>query len=183
MESSASSDEGTGRGSAILVSACLLGVACNHVGGSSPSAAVLALRAQGYRLVPVCPEVAGGLPTPRPAAALVGGVAFGRVVDEAGADVTDFYRRGASAAVALARAVGAERAVLKARSPSCGCHKVYDGPGSRVRVPGMGVTTAALVAAGFEVGDEEDEASQGSAAVGPVAAKSEAPTMLGPSGA
>jgi uncharacterized protein YbbK (DUF523 family) len=104
----------------------------------------------------VCPEVAGGLPTPRPAAALVDG--RGPVVNEAGEDVTAFYERGAAAAVKLARAVGAERAVLKARSPSCGCHEVYDGPGSRVRVAGMGVAAAALAAAGFEVGDEEDEA-------------------------
>jgi uncharacterized protein YbbK (DUF523 family) len=161
MELSASASEGTAGSPAILVSACLLGVRCNHQGSASPTAAVVALGEAGYRLVPVCPEVAGGLPTPRAAAAVVDGV----VVDSSGRDVTDFYRRGAAVAVALAQAVGASRAVLKARSPSCGCHQVYDSLGpDRRRVPGMGVTAAALVAAGFEVGDEEDEAGRALAA-------------------
>lgn len=73
-----------------------------------------------------------------------------------GDDVTDFYRRGADHAVALARAVGAEKAVLKARSPSCGCHQVYDGSHRGVLVDGEGVTAEALRVAGFEVISEED---------------------------
>ena len=72
------------------------------------------------------------------------------------ADVTDAYERGAAHTVRLARAAGAEGAVLKARSPSCGCHQVYDGTFSRTRVPGEGVTARALRAAGFPVCDEED---------------------------
>jgi uncharacterized protein YbbK (DUF523 family) len=71
-------------------------------------------------------------------------------------DVTDFYRRGAAHAVALATATGATRAVLKARSPSCGCHQVYDGTFSRSRREGEGVAAAALRAAGLEVVSEED---------------------------
>lgn len=160
-------------GPVILVSACLLGVRCNHVGAASPSAAVAALGDAGARLVPVCPESAGGLPTPRPAAELC---ADGRVRTAAGDDVTEFYARGARAAVALAQAVGASRAVLKARSPSCGCHEVYDGSFSRSKAPGSGVTAAALRAAGFEVGDEEDEARRAADAAPPN-------TMLGPAGA
>jgi uncharacterized protein YbbK (DUF523 family) len=135
-----------------LVSACLLGVACNHRGGASPSSAVAALAAQS-RLVAVCPEVAGGLPVPRVAAEIQ---ADGRVRSADGADVTDFYRRGAAQAVALARATGAQLAVLKARSPSCGCHQVYDGSFSRTLRSGEGVTAAALRAAGIEVISEED---------------------------
>jgi uncharacterized protein YbbK (DUF523 family) len=73
-----------------------------------------------------------------------------------GADVTDFYDRRAAHAVALAQATGAHRAVLKARSPSCGCHQVYDGTFSRTLRPGEGVTAAALRAAGVEVISEED---------------------------
>jgi uncharacterized protein YbbK (DUF523 family) len=149
---SVSADEGTAHRSAILVSACLLGVRCNHAGAASPSAAVVALSSR-HRLVPICPEVAGGLPTPRPAAELVDR----RVLTAHGDDVTEAYSRGAAAAVALARSIGAVRAVLKARSPSCGCHEVYDGTFSRRRVAGVGVAAAALSAAGFEVGDEEDE--------------------------
>jgi len=146
----------------LLVSACLLGVACNHEGRGSPRAVVDEL-ARHYRLVPVCPEVLGGLPTPRAAAELQGGdgadVVVGnaaRVVNVEGEDVTAAYRRGAEAAVTLALAVGAERAVLKARSPSCGSSAVYDGTFSRRLVPGQGVTAAALAAAGLEVGSEED---------------------------
>jgi uncharacterized protein YbbK (DUF523 family) len=152
----------------LLISACLLGVACNHEGRGSPRAVVDEL-AEHYRLVPVCPEVLGGLPTPRAAAELSGGdgavVLAGpgpdgsgeaRVVNIEGDDVTAAYRRGAEAAVAVARAAGARRAVLKARSPSCGSAGIYDGTFSRRLVPGRGVTAAALAAAGLEVGSEED---------------------------
>ena len=155
---------------ALLISACLLGVACNHEGRGSPRAVVDEL-AKRYRLVPVCPEVLGGLPTPRAAAELQGGdgadVVVGsaaRVVNIQGEDVTAAYRRGAEAAVAVALAVGAERAVLKARSPSCGSSAVYDGTFSRRLVPGRGVTAAALAAAGLEVGSEEDAAAAASPA-------------------
>lgn len=100
---------------ALVVSACLLGVRCNHEGGASPSEAVRAL-GERYRRVPVCPETAGGLPTPRPAAER--SAADGRVRTADGADVTAAYEKGAAAAVRLAVAVGASAAVLKARSPS-----------------------------------------------------------------
>jgi uncharacterized protein YbbK (DUF523 family) len=157
----------------LLISACLLGVACNHEGRGSPRAVVDEL-ARHYRLVPVCPEVLGGLPTPRAAAEIVGGdgadVLAGagdvRVVNIEGEDVTAAYRRGAEAAVTLAKTVGATRAVLKARSPSCGSAAVYDGTFSRRLVPGQGVTAAALAAAGLEVGSEEDAAAAASPAEG-----------------
>lgn len=142
----------------LIVSACLLGVACNHVGAASTSEAVVAL-GRDRRLVPVCPETAGGLPTPRPAAEIQ---PSGRVRTAAGEDVTDAYERGAAHAVRLAASVGAAGAVLKARSPSCGCHQVYDGSFSRTRIPGEGVTARALRAAGVPVWDEEDvESSTG----------------------
>src|SRR4051812_9461331 len=112
---------------ALLVSACLLGVECNHRGGASPSAAARSLE-DHYRLIPICPEVAGGLPIPRPAAERQGD---GRVHTQSGEDVTEFYLRGAAAAVELARASGATSAVLKARSPSCGSSQIYDGNFSR----------------------------------------------------
>jgi uncharacterized protein YbbK (DUF523 family) len=119
----------------ILVSACLVGVPCTHRGGDKRSDPVVLLAADA-RLVPVCPEVAGGLPTPRPEAERC---ADGRVRNSAGEDVTWHYARGATHAVALARAAGARRAVLKARSPSCGVG---------------GVAYEALRAAGLEVVDE-----------------------------
>ena len=136
----------------LLVSACLVGVACTHRGEAKTHLAVEALR-RTHRLVPVCPEVAGGLPTPRPAAERQ---KDGRVLTASGEDVTEFYRRGADHAVDLARLLGAGRAVLKARSPSCGCDRIYDGGHRGVLVAGAGVTAQALRAAGVEVVSEED---------------------------
>jgi uncharacterized protein YbbK (DUF523 family) len=127
-------------------------VACNHQGHASTSPAVLAL-GRDRRLIPVCPESVGGLPTPRPAAEIQ---PDGRVVTAAGDDVTDAYSRGARHTVALALATNPEAAILKARSPSCGCHEIYDGTFTRTRTPGEGVTAQALRAAGIPVHSEED---------------------------
>lgn len=138
------------------MSACLLGVACAHDGDARPVEAVVALGAR-RRLVAVCPETAGGLPTPRAPAER--SAVDGRVRTAAGDDVTDAYRLGARHAVALALATGATAAVLKARSPSCGCHEIYDGSFTRTRVAGEGVTAAALRAAGLEVLSEDDVAA------------------------
>jgi uncharacterized protein YbbK (DUF523 family) len=145
----------------ILVSACLQGTCCNHEGRASSRPRVGRL-AEYARLVPICPEVVGGLTTPRPAAEISGGdgadVLDGtaRVRTAAGDDVTAAYMRGAAAAVELARATGATRAVLKARSPSCGTVDVYDGTFTRSLHAGSGVTAAALRAAGIEVVSDED---------------------------
>jgi uncharacterized protein YbbK (DUF523 family) len=138
----------------IIVSACLLGIECNHRGRSSRSAAVEAL-GRSSRLIPICPEVAGGLATPRPAAEVQ---SDGRVTTVDGSDVTGLFERGANHAVDVARAAGANRAVLKARSPSCGCHEIYDGSFSSTLRTGQGLTARALVAAGVEVLSEEDVA-------------------------
>ena len=140
-------DRGWSRRPALVVSACLLGVRCTHDGGHEARAAVQALSAT-HRLVPVCPETAGGLPTPRPAAAR--SAEDGRVRTGDGTDVTDAYERGAAHSVAIAAAVGATGAVLKARSPSCGCDK-----GARPE----GVTAEALRRAGVAVVDEDDVAA------------------------
>jgi len=129
--------EGSPARPAILVSACLLGVRCNHRGEANPSDAVRAL-ASRYRLIPVCPETMGGLATPRPAAEAH---PDGRVVTDGGVDVTDAFVRGARATVALAEATAVTDAVLKARSPSCGEE---------------GVTAVALRTAGVRVRSEED---------------------------
>jgi uncharacterized protein YbbK (DUF523 family) len=144
----------------LLISACLMGVACNHEGRGSWRAVVTEL-GERYRLVPVCPEVLGGLSTPRPAAEIRDGegsdVLEGRavVVNVEGEDVTAAYLRGARAALEVARAAGATRAVLKARSPSCGSVHIYDGTFSSRLRPGSGVTAATLEAAGITVTSEE----------------------------
>ena len=149
--------EGSAPRPAILVSACLLGVRCNHLGRASPSVAVARLAAD-HDLVPICPEVAGGLPVPRPAAELG---PDGTVRTGDGDDVTTAYRGGAASAVAAARAAGARRAVLKARSPSCGCGQVYDGTFTRTLVGGDGVAARALRDAGLAVCSDEDVEAEG----------------------
>ena len=132
----------------ILVSACLLGVACKYSGGDNACPALLqALRQSGHTLIPVCPEVYGGLPTPRPPAERCGD----RVLTEAGADVTAQYRRGAEAALQLARLYNCRTAILKANSPSCGSGTIYDGSFSGRLTGGDGVTAALLRKNGIAV--------------------------------
>lgn len=144
----------------ILVSACLIGTKCRYDGGSFEQYPELAALVAKGEAIPVCPEELGGLPTPRPPAELVGGdgadVLNGaaRIVREDGTDVTDAFLAGAEAAARIAQAHGATRAVLKARSPSCGCATVYDGTFSGRVIPGQGVTAARLRAMGVSITDE-----------------------------
>lgn len=130
----------------LLVSACLLGTNCRYSGDGCLLACAPELM-KVSELVPVCPEILGGLPTPRPPAECRGD----RVVTRDGADVTDAYARGAREVLRLARLFDARFALLKERSPSCGAGEIYDGSFGSVRVPGDGVTARALKAAGVRV--------------------------------
>jgi uncharacterized protein YbbK (DUF523 family) len=142
----------------ILVSACLLGERVRYNGGEATlDHPILDRWRREGRIVSICPEVSGGLPTPRPPAEIQEGsgsgvlnhLAFVRRRD--GADVSDAFRAGAEAALALARAHHVRIAVLKDFSPSCGSTAVADGTFSRTRVAGEGVTAAALRRAGIVV--------------------------------
>ncbi|MGH2757410.1 MAG: DUF523 domain-containing protein [Actinomycetota bacterium] len=145
----------------VLVSACLAGCACRFDGSGQLDDRVARLVSDG-RAVLVCPEEEGGLGTPRPPAEIVGGdgrdVIQGRarVVTRDGTDVTEAYLAGARRALEAARGSGAAMAVLKARSPSCGKGRVYDGSFSRTLRAGDGVTTALLEANGIQVISDED---------------------------
>ena len=132
----------------ILISACLLGVPCRYDGRSKPVKEVLELEKLGYELVPICPEVLGGLPTPRHPAECQ---SDGRIVNQAGCDVTEFYQKGAQKALEIAQAHGCEVAVLKEKSPSCGCYEIYDGSFSNRLIPGQGVTANLLCAHQIQV--------------------------------
>ena len=135
----------------ILVSACLLGHNCKYNGGNNDCAAVHKFL-EGKEYVFFCPERASGLPAPR----LPSEIREGRVFSKAGQDVTEEFRRGAEKALAFCRDKGVTQAVLKARSPSCGVHAVYDGSFTGKTVPGMGVTARLLAENGIELLDEED---------------------------
>lgn len=148
-------------GRPVLVSGCLVGLHCRYDGGHCLDPRLTWWAARG-RLVPICPEVAGGLPIPRPLAEIQGGPAeailTGRAVirNVEGQDVTAPYLAGAKAALALARRVGARVAILKERSPSCGSHVVHDGTFQRHLIPGQGLTALVLRAGGLQVYSEED---------------------------
>ena len=136
---------------AILVSACLLGVCCRYDGESKPNASVTALR-ERFVLIPICPEVDGGLPTPRTPSERVGD----RVLMRDGRDVTDNYRAGADAALDRARTFGCTAAVLKARSPSCGSNSIYDGTFSGTLTSRDGVAAELLKKNGIDVYTEDE---------------------------
>ncbi|MDY7102431.1 MAG: 2-thiouracil desulfurase family protein [Actinomycetota bacterium] len=147
----------TGRAK-VLVSACLDGSPLRYDGtGGDITGPIWARWAREGRLVAVCPEVAGGLPVPRPRAEITDGTAVavlggsGRVSDEHGADVTAAYLRGAEAALAAAERAGARVAVLVEASPSCGSTIVSDGTFTKTKVPGEGVTAALLRRHGIAV--------------------------------
>ncbi len=136
----------------ILVSACLAGEPCRYNGLGFTCPAVAALVTAGKALA-VCPELLGGLSTPRPPAEIF----VDRVLTVVGEDVTAAYHEGAQLALKLARQAGCRTAILKARSPSCGCGQIYDGSFSGRLIPGDGVFVALLKQAGIVVQTEEDK--------------------------
>lgn len=135
----------------ILVSACLLGENCKYSGGNNYSEDVICYL-KGKEFLPVCPEMAGGLKSPRPPAEIQNR----RVIDKEGTDVTEAFLKGANLTLALAKENAAELCLLKANSPSCGCGMIYDGTFRGKRIPGNGKTAALLLENGFRVMTEED---------------------------
>ena len=145
----------------IAVSACLLGETCRYDGRSKPCARVQELAADGHELVPICPEVAGGLPTPRTPSEIRGtarGVLEGRdhIMAADGRDNTACFMKGARIAADLCRENGVRLALLKAKSPSCGFGQVYDGTFTGTLVAGRGLTAELLSDAGVRVLTEND---------------------------
>jgi len=135
----------------LLVSACLLGEKCRYDGGGQYCAGAVRL-GERYELVPVCPEVLGGLSTPRPPSEILGE----RVITIDGRDVTAQFRLGAERSLEAARKAGAVKALLKSGSPSCGRGLVHDGLFSGKLVPGSGVTAALFEKNGIAVYTELD---------------------------
>ncbi|CAB3625624.1 DUF523 domain-containing protein [Achromobacter pestifer] len=147
----------------VLISSCLLGNPVRYDGRGVPNGdAVLARWLDEGRVVPVCPEVAGGMPIPRPPAEIEPGKSAAAVLDSGarvvavtGEDVTLPFVQGAQAALAAARQHGIHIAVLKEGSPSCGSGYVYDGHFAGRRQPGVGVTAELLARAGVRVFSEK----------------------------
>ena len=135
----------------ILVSACLAGTCCRYDGCSNLVEEIRHLVEAG-EAIPVCPEVEGGLPTPRIPSELQGG----HVINRNGKDVTEEFVRGAKKCLRICRENHCTQAVLKARSPSCGKGKIYNGNFEKVLIDGDGIFARMLLDEGIEVLTEEE---------------------------
>ncbi|MBP5727172.1 MAG: DUF523 domain-containing protein, partial [Clostridia bacterium] len=135
----------------IMVSSCLIGMNCKYNGGNNRNEKLLRLL-DGHTVIPVCPEVLGGLPVPRPSAEIVNGT----VMNVKGENVDAAFRLGAEKALVLAEQDRPDLIVLQSRSPSCGVKQIYDGTFSGRKIPGRGLFAAAAVQAGFRIIDIED---------------------------
>ena len=135
----------------LLISACLMGLGCRYDGKELNKIDITPLL-ERYELIPICPEIYGGLPTPRTPSERVGE----RVVMKDGRDVTQEFHRGGEAACRLALLTGARKALLKEKSPSCGSGKIYDGSFTGRLTDGFGVAAEMLAAAGVAVYGESE---------------------------
>jgi uncharacterized protein YbbK (DUF523 family) len=141
----------------VLISGCLLGERVRYHGGDARCEHPILRRWRDEgRLVPICPEVTGGLSTPRPAAEITTTRDGRRVLTAAAADVTTAFEQGAEAAVNACTALDIRIAILKDGSPSCGSRSIYDGTFTGQRVDGQGVTAARLRAAGVRIFSENE---------------------------
>lgn len=130
----------------ILVSSCLLGLNCKYDGGNNYSNEIDEFL-KDYDVIPICPEIMGGLPTPRIASERLGD----KVITKDGKDVTEQYKKGAEETLFLAKKYDVKKALLKLRSPSCGSEKIYDGTFTHTVIDGDGVTAELLKNNGIEI--------------------------------
>lgn len=135
----------------IVVSACLLGENCKYNGGNNYCQKVVELT-QGREVIRVCPEVLAGMPVPRIPIEIVDGI----VTDRDGNVVDAAIRDAVAQIMAQLKEEDIAFAVLKARSPTCGVHRIYDGTFSGTQTDGAGVLAQALMDAGYRVMDEEE---------------------------
>jgi uncharacterized protein YbbK (DUF523 family) len=134
-----------------IVSACLADAHCNYKGESKPNQRIIDLVKRG-EAIPLCPEQLGGLPTPRVPAEIRGD----KVFNKNGEDVTEYFVRGAHEVLRIAVLYSCKEAILKSKSPSCGCGLIYDGKFTGNLIRGDGVTTNLLRANGIKVYTEDD---------------------------
>ncbi|OHU26361.1 hypothetical protein BKG77_09900 [Mycobacteroides chelonae] len=150
--------------SVAIVSACLGGTPCRYDGLAKPDADAINAVASG-RALPLCAEVLGGLPAPRPAAEIVGGDGYdvldgrAQILSANGEDFTEAFVAGAKRVADIAIAHGARRAILQSRSPSCGFGSIYDGTHSGLLRSGDGVVAAELRRRGIDVEERSGTSS------------------------
>ena len=130
----------------ILISACLVGDKCKYDGHTNYTPLIKDLL-EKYELVPFCPEVEGGLPTPRKPSERKGD----KVINNVGKDVTRNFELGAEKALNICKYLNIKIAILKENSPSCGVNQIYDGNFNKKLIKGEGVTTELLRKNGITV--------------------------------
>lgn len=138
-----------------LVSACLAGIECRYDGKGKAEDAIVRLVQQG-KAIPVCPEQLGGLTTPRISCEIVDQPGERKVINKEGDDRTEEFVIGAERTLAIAKALGIKKAIMKSKSPSCGCGMIYDGTFSGRLIPGNGLAVEQLLQNGIEVISEKD---------------------------
>lgn len=138
----------------VLVSACLAGKSCRYDGNNNLVQDLKALCDEGKAIM-VCPEAMGGLPTPRAPAEIIETSEGKSVITKTGEDVTHEFELGAKLTLELAKQNHIEYAILKAKSPSCGCGKIYDGSFDMKLKDGNGLTAELLIENGIAVYNED----------------------------
>ena len=135
----------------VLISACLLGDNTKYDGKNNYTKEVEKLFPL-CDLIIVCPEVMGGLKTPRLPSEIKGN----QVINSKGKDVTNFFNNGANFVSYIAKENNVKYAVFKEKSPSCGSKKIYDGNFNNKTINGEGITTRMLKKQGVIVFNENE---------------------------
>lgn len=152
IQGKAQSGQGHSMKPKILVSACLIGQPVRYDGKDKNKVSEISELKEKYDIIPICPEVMGGLPIPRPQSEIKGD----KVINILGKDVTENFKKGAEKALELAKENKVLFALLKQSSPSCGTKTIYNGNFEKVKIEGMGVTAKLLSENGITVYCEED---------------------------
>lgn len=135
----------------IAVSACLLGENCKYNGGNNYNKKLVDF-VKDHEVIALCPEVLGGLPTPRLPAEIVNGL----VKQENGKSVDDEFKKGAKKALDTVKKNKVDLVILQSRSPSCGVNNIYDGSFTGKLIEGRGVFAKILMENNIKVIDVED---------------------------
>lgn len=135
----------------VIVSACLAGDNCKYNGENNLNQKMMEFL-KSHEIIKVCPEVLGGLPTPRPSAEIVGG----KVMNTDGKNITKEFSLGAQRAFEIVQQEKPDLIILQSRSPSCGIKQIYDGTFSGNKIPGHGLFAELCIKAGYKVLDIEE---------------------------
>ncbi|OXZ37027.1 hypothetical protein B9N56_07100 [Finegoldia magna] len=137
----------------VLISACLLGVDCKYNGSNNKlDDKIIHSLKEKYNLIPVCPEIMGGMPTPRNPVE----ISDGKVFDYDGEEFTKEFEKGSEEVVKLAKLYDATIAILKENSPSCGSNYIYDGTFNHQKIKGMGIAAHKLSKENIKLFSEEN---------------------------